>query len=170
MCVRVCMYVCLALSVSCPLANRGTCDLLLLPSLPSYLSLCMSPCLSVSLCIFLDCLPGPIVASLASMAQASTLKKCKASDQSGLERQCTQRPQCETLFFSLFFILPHSPLLAQLSGSQQAVVEDSGMCDHTLRRAEQHAHALELSGSATSSVLISSCTQQYDVCIQGCTD
>ena len=74
---------------------------------------------------------GPIVASLASMAQASTLKKCKAADQSGLERQRTQRPQCESLsLFFFFFFLPQSPLLALLSCSQRAVVKETGVWSH----------------------------------------
>lgn len=72
---------------------------------------------------------GPRVASLASMAQASTLKKCKAADQSGLKRQRTQRPQCESLSL-FFFLLQQSPLLALLSCSQQAAVEDTGVRSH----------------------------------------
>lgn len=52
----------------------------------------------------------PIVASLASVERAGTLKECKAADQSGLERECTQRPSCEgflSLFFLLFFCNSH---------------------------------------------------------------
>lgn len=62
----------------------------------------------------------PIVASLASVERTGTLKECKAADQSGLERECTQRPPCEGFlslsFFLSFFIfcnshpcLPRSP-------------------------------------------------------------
>lgn len=75
---------------------------------------------------------GPIVASLASMAQASTLKKCKAADQSSLERQRTQRPQCESLF------LPQSPLLAPLSCSQRAVVKETGVWSHLTETRTAH--------------------------------
>lgn len=57
--------------------------------------ICVSLCACLPLTIYIPTLPaGPIVTSLASMVQSSTLKKCKAADQSGLERQCTRRPLC----------------------------------------------------------------------------
>lgn len=77
----------------CPLANRGTCDLL---SVFPFIPVSLSVCLPLSL-MYIPRLPvGTRVASLASVAQSSTLKKCKAADQSGLERQCTQWPLHET--------------------------------------------------------------------------
>lgn len=130
------------------------------PFIPTSLCVCPSVSLHLFLTLYIPWLPaGPRVASLESMAQASTLKKCKAADQSGLERQCTQRPQCESL------LLPQSPLFTRLSCSQHAVVEDTGVCDHTWRRAGQHTGALELSGSATSSVLISGCSAVSVTCL-----
>lgn len=71
----------------------------------------------------------PIVVSLASVERAGTLKECKAADQSGLERECTQRPPCEGfLSLSFFFsFLQQSTLLATLSCSQQAVVKDTSV-------------------------------------------
>lgn len=98
--------------INTPLANRGACD--------------SSHCLHTRLCIRLPLTrctsrppTDPIVASLASVERAGTLKECKAADQSGLERECTQRPPCEgflSLSFFLFF-LQQSPLLAALPRS-----------------------------------------------------
>lgn len=85
----------------CPLANRETCDLLsVFPFIPVSLSVCLPLSLIPRLPV------GTRVASLASVAQASPLKKCKAADQSGLERQCTQWPLHET---PLFFFCRHRP-------------------------------------------------------------
>lgn len=51
----------------------------------------------------------PIVASLASVERAGTLKECKAADQSGLERECTQRPPCEGFLSLSFFSATVTP-------------------------------------------------------------
>lgn len=98
-----------------------------LSEVPTSLCVCPSVSLHLFLTLYIPWLPaGPRVASLESMAQASTLKKCKAADQSGLERQCTQRPQCESL------LLPQSPLFTRLSCSQHAcVITPDGEQDST---------------------------------------
>lgn len=98
----------------CPLANRGTCDLLsLIPFIPFCLSVgpSASPILSLMLSLYVypqtACRPQSHKLSIHGASQH--FEKVKAADQSGLERQSTQRPQCEPLF------LPQSPLLTPLS-------------------------------------------------------
>lgn len=125
--------------------------------LHTYLSVCLPVCLSLSLCIFLDCLPGLIVASLASMAQASTLKKCKASHQSGLERQYTQKPQCEPLFFFFATLTPARPALSLPAGCGRRYLY---VWSHLTESRTAHTCP-----RAFWEWLISSCAQQYDRCV-----
>lgn len=105
-----CVYFYMRTSVlhHCPMANSATCDP---PSVAPFIPVSASP--SVFLHLFfspplLHVYPwtatSPRVASLASMAQASTLKKCKAADQSSLERRAHRG-----LSVSLFYLPQSGP-------------------------------------------------------------
>lgn len=115
-----------------------------LRSFPLYLPLWMSLCLS--LCHYATAC-WPRVASLASMAQASTLKKCKAADQSGLEKQCTQKPQYESLFFLCCHNHPSVPC-SDAPSRLWCRYQWSHLTERGQHAGPQH------SGSGTSSLLI----------------
>lgn len=104
------------------------------------------------------------------MAQASTLKKCKAADQSGLEKECTQRPQCESLFFATVPPARRALMLQVNCGKRyQCVITPDSERDCTLmpRSSSRVQQACcwslpALSDQTNMSLIIQGCTENRD--------
>lgn len=129
-----------------PMANSSGCD--------TCFCLCIWVSSSLSHHVYPWTATSPRVASLASMAQANTLKKCKAADQSGLERQSTRRPQCESLSFGTIGPAHLAPMLPAGCGGRYR-------CVITPDREQHSTQVPSGSESATSLLLIYGSTQQF---------